>query len=215
MTVRIGIFGGTFNPPHFGHLRSALEAREILGLTRVLFLPAGRHPFKREEVLAATHHRLAMTRLAIAHEPGFDLCRLEADQEQTAYTSETLAAIGCRYPDAELVFLFGADLLAEMHLWKDWQRLIALAHLVVLVRPGFQGAWATTDAGRHFASRRVERPEELQRQTDGHGFLVQPVTMLDISATDLRARALAGRSLRYLTPEAVVAYIDAHQLYRP
>ncbi|MBF0135363.1 MAG: nicotinate-nucleotide adenylyltransferase [Magnetococcus sp. DMHC-1] len=213
MTSRIGILGGTFNPPHFGHLRSALEAREILGLEQVLFLPSGRHPFKRDPRLVATHHRLAMTRLAIAAEPEFALCSLEADQEQTAFTCDTLTTLGHSYPEKELVFLFGADLLAEMHLWKGWQQLIQLAHLCVLVRPGFQGALTQTQAGQHFASARVQTAADMRRQATGHCFLVLPVTMLEISSTDLRQRQQTGRSLRYLTPQAVVDYIARQGLY--
>ncbi|MBF0176290.1 MAG: nicotinate (nicotinamide) nucleotide adenylyltransferase [Magnetococcales bacterium] len=213
MTPRIGIMGGAFNPPHFGHLRSALEVREVLQLEQVLFLPSGLHPFKRDDRLAAVHHRVAMTRLAIADEPGFALCTLEADQQRTAYTTETLASLASRHSGRELVFLFGADLLAEMHLWKDWEQLIRLAHLCLLVRPGYQGTWEGTRAGQYFATARVERAGEMHRSANGYSFLVQPITMLEISSTDLRARQRMGRSLRYLTPQKVVAYIHRHDLY--
>ncbi|MBF0624328.1 MAG: nicotinate (nicotinamide) nucleotide adenylyltransferase [Magnetococcales bacterium] len=209
-----GLFGGAFNPPHYGHLRSALEVVELLRLERLLFLPSGGHPFKGADLLAPTTHRVAMTALAIAGEPRFALSTVEADRPGVSYTVDTLTRLSREHPDRELVLLLGTDLLEELHLWKDWRTMIDRTHLCLLTRPGFPENLSRTPAGRFLASHRVDGPAGLHRAVLGHhGFLIQPVTMLEISSTDLRHRVAAGRSLRYLTPEPVAEYIQRHGLY--
>lgn len=214
MKTRLGILGGAFNPPHFGHLRPALEAMKALQLEAVFFLPSGGHPFKDDTLLAPVAHRVAMTRLAIQGQRGFELCELDAAREGISYTMDTLQTLHQRFPMGELIFLVGSDLLGEIHRWKAWHSLLEVAHLCPLVRPGYQAVAAEAPATRFFNRFRVERPEDLDRQRLGHfGFCLLPVTSLEISSTDMRRRLRRGESLRYLTPDAVVDYINHHQPY--
>ena len=215
MSTRLGIFGGAFNPPHFGHLRPALEAMTQLNLEAVFFLPSGGHPFKSTDLLAPTAHRVAMTRLAIQEQSGFELCELESSREGVSYTIDTLQTLERRFPLGELVFLLGSDLLAEIHLWKAWQNMIKTAHLCPLVRPGYESVSMDSPAARYFNGFRVNKPEDLDRQRLGcFGFHLLPVTSLGISSTDLRHRLSRDKTIRYLTPDAVVTYIQQHGLYK-
>ncbi|MBF0612099.1 MAG: nicotinate (nicotinamide) nucleotide adenylyltransferase [Magnetococcales bacterium] len=202
-TERLGIFGGAFNPPHFGHLRSALEVREALNLQHLLFLPAGGHPFKQGK-LAAGHHRLAMMRLAVGEMAGFGVCDLEISRQGLSYTVDTLATLHHRFPDKELYFLLGADLFAELHHWKSWQRLIELAHLCVMVRPGYEELLQASPAAQW-----LNGQSALPNR-----WIIQPVTALGISSSDIRQRLTDNRSIRFLTPDPVVGYIQQHGLYK-
>ncbi|MEO5350294.1 MAG: nicotinate-nucleotide adenylyltransferase [Magnetococcus sp. YQC-3] len=214
MRTRLGILGGAFNPPHYGHLRPALEAMEQLALEAVFFLPSGSHPFKSAEQLAPVSHRVAMTRLAIQEQSGFELCELDANRASVSYTVETLHILTERFPLGELFFLMGSDLLAEVHRWRAWQRLTELAHLCLLVRPG-HGLEALDGAVRAaWEPFRVASPADLDRERLGHfGVSLLPVTALEISSTHIRQRAGRGESIRYLTTDPVIAYIQHHDLY--
>ncbi len=214
MKTRLGILGGAFNPPHFGHLRPALEAMDQLALEAVFFLPSGGHPLKEAERLAPVAHRVAMTRLAIQGQSGFELCELDASRAGISYTVETLQVLTERFPLGDLFFLMGSDLLAEMHLWKQWQAIIQLAHVCPMVRPGHEAALLDTVAMDYLNRFRVESPRRLDRERLGHfGFCLLPVTTLGISSTHIRQRLTRGEPIRYLTPDAVVAYIQQHNLY--
>ena len=214
MTTRLGILGGAFNPPHFGHLRPALEAMNRLNLEAVFFLPSGGHPFKGSDLLVPVAHRVAMTRLAIQSESGFELCALDASQVGVSYTIDTLQTLQQRFPLGELIFLLGSDLLAEIHLWKAWQAIIEIAHLCVLARPGYTEVDMNAPAIPYLERFRVEDPADLNRQHLGHfGFSLLPVTSLGIHSTDIRDRLERGENIRYLTPDPVVTYIQQHDLY--
>lgn len=214
MRTRLGILGGAFNPPHYGHLRPALEAMEQLALEAVFFLPSGGHPFKPATGLAPVAHRVAMTRLAIQGQQGFELCELDTSREGTSYTVDTLQVLSERFPLGELCFLMGSDLLAEVHRWKEWPRLIELAHVCLLTRPG-HGFSALDGAVRTLWERfHVQTPRELDRHRLGHfGVCLLPVTALDICSTHLRQRLGRGESIRYLTTDPVITYIQHHTLY--
>lgn len=214
MTTRIGVVGGAFNPPHYGHLRPPAEAMATLGLEAVFFLPAGGHPFKSGGRLAAVEHRLAMMRLAIQGFDGFEVCAIEAEQPGISYTVDTLATLNRRFPLGEFFYLPGGDLLAEMHLWKGWRQLIGLAHLCPLARPGHETGRVESEAHRHFDRFRVGAASELDRARLGRfGFLVLPVTPLEISSTDLRDRLRRGEAVHGLTPGPVIDYIQQQRLY--
>lgn len=212
---RIGILGGAFNPPHFGHLRPALEAQEILGLDQVMLIPSGDHPFKPDDVLAPAQDRLAMTRLAVGDEPHFHVSGMEILRQGTSYTIDTLRHLRGRFPRAQLFFLMGSDLLQELHLWRNWFELINYAHLVVLTRPGFEHLVEEAPAAKAL---RLLRADSLSTLLDPdyyqHLWFPLPVTPLGISSTDMRQRVRQGKSLRYLTPKSVVDYIFNHRLYR-
>lgn len=197
--VRLGVLGGTFDPPHLGHLVLADQARRQLGLEHVLWLPAGDPWRKAAQAVSAKERRLAMVRLAVAGNPAFEVCALELEREGPTYSVDTLAALSEAHPGAELFFLLGADALEDLPHWHEPERLIALATLVVAAR----------GEGRPAA-------EALDRVVAGLSSRLAWVEMprLDISATDLRRRAAAGESLRYLVPDAVAAYIEEQGLYR-
>jgi nicotinate-nucleotide adenylyltransferase len=207
---RIGLFGGTFDPPHFGHLVLAEWARVRLRLERVLFMPAGTPPHKRGRPLTAATHRLAMARLAVRGNPAFQVSDLEARRGGPSFTVDTLRALHARDPEARLYFLMGADSLADFAGWHEPQAIARLATLVVAGRPGSGDRAALL--GRRFRSLVAGRSTASAR---GRGrVVVLDNPLVAVSSSELRARARAGLSLRYLVPDAVAAYVERHGLYR-
>jgi nicotinate-nucleotide adenylyltransferase len=197
----IGVYGGTFDPPHLGHLAAAQEALEAFGLVRVLFLPSERNPLKLDEQISQTGHRLAMTRLALQDDPRFELSLADIGGNGPSYTVDVLARLRAELPaGTDLAFVSGMDVLHELHRWREPRRLLELARLIVVERPGQQSLDPQdVDARIPGASRRIS---------------VVRTPGVAISSTELRERAAAGRSLRYLVPDAVAAYIVEHGLYR-
>jgi nicotinate-nucleotide adenylyltransferase len=196
--------GGTFDPIHIGHLAAAEEAREVLGLGRVLFVPAGDPPHKPAHAVTESAHRVAMVELAIAGNPAFALSRVEVDRPGPSWTVDTLERLAAeeraagREPD--LTLILSAESFAGLPSWHEPRRLFVLARIAVVPRGGLEapdGAWIA----EHFpdAQARVER-------------LAGPRVRL--SATEIRERVAAGRSIRYLVPDAVIRYIGDHGLYR-
>ena len=198
--VRLGVLGGTFDPPHVGHLILAEEARTSLELQRVLFVPAGDPWRKSGQHVTPAGHRLAMLRLALASDPYFDVCTLEVERAGPSYTVDTLEALhGLHGPGLELYFILGEDALHDLSNWKDPERIVTLAWLAVA--PRAEGSGPDTP--------------DLGAGVPGIGERIVPIAMpaIDISSTALRARARAGQSLRYLVPLAVDEYIRQHGLY--
>ena len=209
----LGVFGGTFDPIHYGHLRLAESAREALGLARVRLIPAGQPPH-RATPGAAGAHRLAMARLAAADNPAFEVDPAEVEAEQASYTILSLERLRAELgPGRPLVLLLGVDAFLGLPTWRRWTELFDFAHLAVANRPGYSLDGATmTAALAEEAKRRQASSSILGAAPAGH--LVQfAMTPLAISATDIRARCTAGQSLRYLLPPPVVDYISRHQLY--
>jgi nicotinate-nucleotide adenylyltransferase len=184
--MRLGIFGGSFDPIHHGHLILARAALEELGLERILFIPANMSPHKTETKPATAEDRLAMLQLAIEGEPDFEACDLELHRPPPSYTVETLRELKNRHADDEFTLLIGADNVAKFDTWREQDEIRRLANLAVLDRAG------------------ADAPHDW------------PVVrrLVDISSTDIRARVADGRSIRYLTPDKVCDYIAAHGLYR-
>jgi nicotinate-nucleotide adenylyltransferase len=202
MGVTVGVFGGTFDPPHFGHLAAAQEALEVCGLARVLFVPSERNPLKLNDQASPTAHRLAMTALAIDGDDRYEISHADIGGNGPSFTVDLLARLQEQLgADTELAFVCGMDILHELHRWRDPQRLLELARLIVIARPGQQPL----------------RPEEVDARVPGASRRITVVETpgVAISATELRARVAAGRSLRYLVPDGVAAYIAEHGLYRP
>lgn len=189
--MRLGVFGGTFDPPHLGHLVAASDAAQALGLDRVLWVPSAQHPLKGDRVRTPAEVRLEMVRAAVAGDPRFAAEDLELRREGPSYTVDTLRELRKRHPGAELCFLTGADNLRELPLWREPDEIARLARLIVVSRAG-EGV----PAG-------VEYPVELVR-----------VTRVDVSATEVRRRVAAGESIRYLVPGAVREVIERERLYR-
>lgn len=216
MVKPVGLLGGTFDPIHYGHLRLAEEMGELLGLEEVRILPAGRPPHRGQPRVAA-QHRLAMARLAVAGNPRFVLDEREIHKASPSYSVETLTALRGELPAGTPLILFmGADAFMGLTTWHRWQDLLDLAHLAVAHRPGFTSAvWEDAmpePLRRLLATRRCEQAAELSEKPAGLIHL-HTITQLDISASQIRERALRGRSLRYLLPDSVIDYIQENHLY--
>jgi nicotinate-nucleotide adenylyltransferase len=205
--MRIGIFGGSFDPVHDGHLIAAECAREQARLDRVLFIPAAAPPHKPGRILADGPHRLAMLSLATGGNDAFAVSGIELDRGGTSYTVDTLATLAGEHPDDALVLILGPDSLASLPTWREPARIAALAEIVPVERDSLDdltAAAATVGLAdllgeehvRALLGRRVRMPA------------------VGIRATDLRTAVAAGRSIRYRTPRAVERYIATHGLYR-
>jgi nicotinate-nucleotide adenylyltransferase len=199
---RLGLLGGTFDPPHYGHLVAGQEAAERLGLERVLYLPAGQPPHKLDEPVSPLEPRRRMTELAIADNPLFSLSLADCEQAEPSYTVDLLARLQRQLPaQTSLYFIVGMDSLRDLTTWKEPARVLRQCRLVVVRRPGYE-------------------PLDLQQlaaEVPGadRRIIILDTPGLDISSTELRARIAAGRSIRYLVPETVRAYIAEQKLYRP
>ncbi len=196
---RLGIFGGTFDPIHYGHLILATEVRYALALDRVLFLPAGQPPHKQGWTVSPAVHRVAMTRLAIADDPAFELCLYDVERGGLSYTADTLEALAGRHRGAELYFLMGEDSLRDLPTWYQPARIVGLAELGVATRPG--------------VALDLEAVLRAVPAARGRVHLV-PMPPIGIASHDLRRRVQVGEPIRYLVPPAVEAYIAEHGLYR-
>jgi nicotinate-nucleotide adenylyltransferase len=193
----IGILGGTFNPPHRGHLALARHAQSELGLDRVLLMPAHSAPHKSEEEDPGPQRRLAMCRLAVGGAAGLQACGLEVERGGPSYTVDTLRAIHAGQPDAELTFVVGADMARTLPAWREPQALVELADLAVAERE---------DAGREDVLR------ALAPLSADVAFLKMPP--VEISSSLVRERVSAGESIAGLVEPAVAQYIAEHGLYR-
>jgi nicotinate-nucleotide adenylyltransferase len=206
---RLGVLGGTFDPPHFGHLLLADTARVQLGLNRVLFVPAGRPPHKPESQPSLVAHRVALVEMALADasEPAFVLSRVDLERPGPHYTADTLKMLHAELPAAEMWFLIGGDSLADLPKWRDPARIITLARLAVLPRLGYEPDLDALAAC-------LPRDDGLLLKVDLHqriDWLMGP--SLDVSSSALRERARRGLPLRYLVPPSVEAYVCRHGLY--
>ncbi|HEX6829723.1 MAG TPA: nicotinate-nucleotide adenylyltransferase [Burkholderiales bacterium] len=209
----VGILGGTFDPIHFGHLRLAIEAAEICGLAEVRLIPAGTPPHRPPPV-ANARHRLEMASLATAGCPRLRVDEREAFKTAPCYTVETLAELRAQLGDAvPLCLIVGRDQYLDLAAWHRWRELFGLCHLVVAERPGVgarrkpEGPLAEEDSART-----RDDPRVLCGRPAG-AIVPIAITALDISASDIRARLAAGRSVRYLLPDPVLDYIRANSLY--
>lgn len=209
----LGIFGGTFDPIHYGHLRPALEVCEALGLREMRMLPS-RLPPHRASPRATTDQRLAMLRLALAGQTSLVIDTRELEREGPSYMVDTLASLRAELGDEPLCLVLGADAYLTLETWHRWRELPELAHLVVAHRPGWRLDAADTGAALRelFHARRAQSPGELATQSAGLLWL-QPVTQLDISATRIRELIAAKGSPRYLLPDNVLAFIREQGLY--
>ena len=196
----IGVLGGTFDPIHHGHLAIAEEARESLGLERVLFVPAAASPFKTDRESTDPAHRLAMVEAAIDGNPAFTCSRLELERPGPSYTIDTLAALAGAGSGREALWLIlSSEALAGLPRWRDPEGILDLARLAVVPRAGHDALGP--DWVRHAFPGRDDR------------FVFLPGPLLPISGSVVRRRAAAGRSVRYLVPDAVARYIKMYGLY--
>ncbi|HUF67775.1 MAG TPA: nicotinate-nucleotide adenylyltransferase [Longimicrobiales bacterium] len=185
--MKLGVFGGTFDPPHIGHLIAAQDAKSALALDRVIFVPAAVPPHKRDDTVSAAGTRLAMVRAAIAGADGFEVDDLELRRGGPSWTVDTLRELAARLPGSELFLLIGSDQHAEFESWREPDKIGQLAKVAVLTREnGVRQA-----AGVHTVR----------------------VTRIDVSSTDIRRRTAEGQPIRFLVPAAVEALIRLHGLY--
>jgi nicotinate-nucleotide adenylyltransferase len=210
--VNLGVFGGTFNPVHVGHLRVAEEVRETLALPRILWIPAADPPHKHESIAAAAH-RLEMVRLATAPNPCFEVEDLELRRDGPSYTVDTVRALRTRHREARLWLVLGADAVDEIGTWHQPEVLFELASVAVVPRPGEQEAPLERRLPQRLMAPFRVGPRGLEHPS-GHEVREIPVSQLSISASDLRERIARGGSVRYLVPDPVIDYIQKHRLYR-
>lgn len=192
--MKLGIFGGTFNPPHIGHMVVAESVRDQLQLDTILFIPSATPPNKRDGSVAPGNERLAMTKIAIDDHPAFQVSDIEISRGGISYSIDTLAALAEMYRNANLHLIIGADNLIEFETWKSPEKILSKADLVVVTRPGF-------DARSHEGvfTRRA---------------LHVKIPQIGISGTEIRRRIKMGRSIRYLVPRGVEEYIMRTGLFR-
>jgi len=194
--LKLGIFGGTFNPIHLGHLLIAQDALETFGLSRVLFLPSARPPHKTPGYLADANHRLAMVRLAIRDNSGFFASDMEIRRGGKSYTIDTVRALQHQYPRTGLYLVIGSDSLNDLHNWREATQLIRLCKIIAVQRPG--------EKEFRFNRKRLRGFQPLK--LSAHPF--------EISSSEIRERFRRKKSNRYLLPEAVARYVAKHKLYR-
>jgi nicotinate-nucleotide adenylyltransferase len=193
---KIGIMGGTFDPIHYGHLFVAEAARRALSLDRLIFVPAGNPPHKRYGTMAAAEHRYAMTALAIKDNPRFEISRVETDKAGASYTSETLETFAGIYAGARFFLIMGMDSALEITEWHEPLKILSLSTVVVVARPGY-------------IRDKIEKIDGTVRES----LIFLDVGMIDVSSTEIRDNTREGKSVRYMTPEAVRDYIREMKLY--
>ena len=213
--MKWGLFGGTFDPIHTGHLRAAEELAETLGLDAVIFIPAALPPHKTDRDITPFEHRLAMTRLAVEGNDRFSVSDIEARREGKSYSIDTVRHfLGEDNRRPELFFITGQDAFNAITTWRDWKMLLDLCHFAVMTRPGY------SNGGLHrilpdevAAAHAWDEKREGFVNPQGKGIFFRKTTFMDISASDIRKRVASGRSIRYLTPDPVVRYIEVRRLY--
>ena len=212
MLTPVAVFGGTFNPVHYGHLRSALELCELLGLDHLRLMPCAVPPH-REVPSCSADMRAEMVELAVREEPRLRCDRRELERDGPSYTILSLEELRAELGEqCSLSLVMGCDALLKIDSWLRWEELLDLAHIVVMARPG----WHFPQQGRvadWLSSHRSEDRTVLTRETSG-SILVEELRPLAISSTEIRDLLLAGRSPRYLLPGPVLDYIETGQLYR-
>lgn len=196
---RLGVMGGTFDPIHHGHLVAASEVADLFNLDEVVFVPTGEPWQKQGRSVSSAEDRYLMTVIATASNPRFSVSRVDIDRGGPTYTTDTLRDIREIHPDSDLYFITGADALATIMAWQNWEELFDLAKFVAVSRPGFE---LNSD---HIVAAYGQLPEKALTLVE--------VPALAISSTDCRARAAGNRSIWYLVPDGVVHYVAKHRLY--
>ena len=207
----IGVFGGTFDPVHFGHLRPALDILETLALEQVRFIPCGSPAHRRAPVLGADA-RLAMVQAAISAEPRFVADDREIKRSGPSYMVDTLRSLRQDFSDKPLCLLLGRDAFLHLPSWHQWESLFDLAHIVVMTRPQRSKSEIIAELKQELNARQVESAQSLQQSCNGMIYFCD-VTQLEISATKIRQMVRAGNSPAYLLPENVLKLIKSQGLY--
>lgn len=204
----IGIFGGTFDPIHYGHLRSALEVKDVYGLTEVRLIPCSQPPH-REQPAATALMRLHMLELAIKDRPGFVIDTRELNRDGISYMVDTLKSLRQEFKDESLLLFIGSDAFHYLKTWHQWQHLFDYSHIIVMTRPGFK----IHNLDEFFKARLASGITELAQCAAGKLYF-QQITQLDISATAIRSMIEKQQNPEFLLPDSVIAYIRQHKLYQ-
>ncbi|MGB9822137.1 nicotinate-nucleotide adenylyltransferase [Thermodesulfovibrio sp.] len=205
--MKIGLFGGTFNPIHYGHLRVAEEVREAFLLDKIIFIPAGIPPLKKYDIVEAMH-RLKMTELAVKDNPFFEVSDFEAKQKKSSYTINTLTHLKRLYQKDTLFFIMGIDAFLELKSWYRYEELLRMVDFIIMSRPGF-------DNLQNYEFIEDEEAENCFKikNSDKRAFFIS-VSPFWISSTQIRKMIQNEKSIRYLVPEEVRKYIEDNKLYR-
>lgn len=204
----IGVYGGTFNPVHYGHLRTALEVSELFKLGQLRLIPC-RLPPHRDEPQVSAELRLRMLEMAIANTPALSVDRRELDRDGPSYMIDTLKSLRAELNATPILLFIGTDAFAGLADWHQWQRLFDYAHIVVMTRPGFDKPMLPM-----FLQQRLIEDAALLKTRMAGCLFFQAVTSLDISATQIRQIIAAGGNPQFLLPDALLAFIQQHQLYQ-
>lgn len=214
--MKVGLFGGSFDPIHLGHLRCAEELVELLGLDEMIFIPAERQPLKTGQSLLPFHYRAAMVRIAIAGNSSFSLSEREHQRGGPSYSIDTVQEFLREYPGGtDFCFIMGQDAFHDITLWKDWRDLLQCCSIIVMTRPGFDGkTLGDVLPAETLADFTYDADNECFQGNRGGAVCFRRLTLLEISSTDIRKRRAARQSIRYLLPDPVVSYIESEGLYR-
>ncbi len=217
MKERIGIFGGTFNPIHVGHVKACLEVQKVFSLKKILFIPSYIPPHKGSSDIAAPSHRMKMVELAVAPYPQFIPSSIEIEAKGKSYSILTLAKLKERYPDAWIFFILGVDAFLEIDTWKDYEKVLEQCHFIVISRPGYRLEDAEHILGGKYKNwiHRLSGQEEISDQilSDYKIFLLS-ISALDLASQEVRKRIKNGKSITGQVAESVEAYINENKLYQ-
>jgi nicotinate-nucleotide adenylyltransferase len=213
--LRLGILGGTFDPIHMGHLRTAEEIGQELDLEKVYLIPSASPPHKTEEPVTPFDHRLTMTRLAIVGSSLLEALDLEGRRAGPSYSIETLKELHAIFkPDPDLFFILGIDAFLEINTWKGYERLFDYAHFVIIFRPGYRKEMIEPFLMESGLEIKKNREADAFLMKSGKTLTLKETTLMDISSTRIRNMVQQGKSIRFLVPGAVWDYITEKGLYR-
>ncbi|MBF0553853.1 MAG: nicotinate (nicotinamide) nucleotide adenylyltransferase [Nitrospirae bacterium] len=211
--ARIGLFGGTFNPIHYGHLRAAEELRDVFPLSKVVFIPSNNPPLKRDSI-APAHHRYEMARLAIDGNPGFALSDIECKSDRVSYTVHTIVEMRQQYAGNDLYFIMGLDAFLEMPKWFKTDEILANAALIVMARPPIEMERIKESPNKDGDNCRMDGKVAQIGLKNGKYLSVASIPPHNISSTHIRQSIREGRTIKYLLPESVESYIINNELYK-
>ena len=214
---KIGLFGGTFNPIHSGHIKAACVVRDQFMLDRILFIPSSIPPHKDSQAIVSPEIRLHMVKLALENYPEFFASSIEIDGEGTSYSILTLKKLKKIYPGSSLYFILGIDAFLEIETWKDYEKVLELCHFVVISRPGYCLEEARMVLGGKYAERTYTLSEKENSGIDpGEGFKIFLLSFeaMDVASTEIRNRLRRRQSIAGLVPDSVAAHIVKNKLYQ-
>lgn len=213
--MKWGLFGGTFDPVHFGHLRAAQELLALLDLDRVIFIPAAQPPHKTERVITPFEHRAQMVRLAIADNHQFSFSDVEKLRPGKSYSIDTVRHfLATRDNHLELYFITGQDAFDAITTWREWDKLLSLCHFAVMTRPGYENKGLDHILPRELAvSYGYDEQNDVYKNPQGRFILFRKTTFLDVSSSDIRKKFQQGQNVRYLLPDNIIHYMTVNHLY--